>query len=200
VAIIVVILLLFVWSGRPSGAANLVLMMSGLFLFSSLAAVLMLPGGVASLARSLVVLRGERPIVLVLLGLCRRLLNLIRRVPTFDRATFSLLSIITVVIWTLEGMTTFLILIVFPGPDSGTVAYAVQILGYAISGPVTGNEAPAALYRLVAFAALAVLSAGTFMGYARARMRTMSYTFPKGIYRYRSPLSRQRIYLKVRKR
>lgn len=201
VAIIVVILLLFLWSGRTSGAVHLVLMMSGLFLFGSIAAVLILPGGVASLARSLVVLRGERRFVLVLLGLCRRFLDLIRRVPTFDRATFSLLSIITLAIWAFECMTIFFALIALPVADSGAIAYAVQILGYAISGPVTNIEAPAALYRLVAFAALAMLSAGAFMSYARARIKTMSYSLPKGgIHRYRSPLSRQRVYLKVRRR
>lgn len=201
VAIIVVILLTFVWSGRTSGAVFLVLITSGLFLFGSIAAVLMLPGGVASLARSLLVLRGERPIVLVLLGICRRLQDLIQRVPSFDRAMLSLLSIITVAIWTFECITIFFVLIALPIADNGAITYAVQILGYAISGTVTNIEAPAALYRLVAFAALAMLSAGTFMSYARTRIKTVSYSFPKGgAYRYQSPLFRQRIYLKVRRR
>lgn len=183
---------------RGDGVDAPAMMLLAAFLLVSVLAVLVLPGALEALERTLLHSSSRRS--LALLRGAVHLRSLLTQVPHLDRQTVSLLSIATLSIWGLELLTVTLVLIALPAEGRPLADQAIDTLNHAFgvrTGPLTSQVA---LYRLLCMAALAGMALFGVRSYVRARLQHALRPQSRQTYRVGPPFRASRIEMKGRVR
>lgn len=149
-----------------------ILYAAGIFLLFSVVVVLILPGAVASLGRVMLASSSRRS--MIILQVCVFIRGILSAIPHLDGAMISLLTVLTVGIWSLEVGTVFAIMISLSSGDISLVQSSLQVFANLLAFTPDISIIPLALYRVISVIGLALLCSFTLRHYLRTRSKAGS--------------------------